>query len=312
MKPWLKIKRAIDAIENFINHIGHAIAISVEIIGAGINITTNRIGDTVKIKPVLCWFGSIFKNIFSLIGCLIRSTFGFVAGIIGGIVKIISGPFTWEGKLMLEGIGDIISPIVGTIIVLLGNLIALVQSFFHLQDFERPLTKQEKRALKTIFNNSVSYPVTGIIEGHAGLFGLSSRAFTLGNTIYLKTHNFKIDLIVHETTHAWQYQQTNCRYASDAVAAQWFFDDAYNWQKEINNHYKTKWIDFNNEAQARFLQDIWKHGKLKDKDGITIQSGNGSFFQADEQVMFGHFSKHSTDYTAMAKDAVKSIRKKWF
>lgn len=163
-----------------------------------------------------------------------------------------------------------------------------------------------------VIKDSLYYYVIRIIEGHSGLFGINPRAFTLGNTIYLKTNTFPIDLLVHESIHAWQYQQTGNRYASDALTAQWFVRDAYNWEREINVLNKNVWAEFNNEAQAEFIQDLWKRGELRDSLGTIILKGNGSFFNADEKLSFGHFKVNSMDYTSIAIEAVKTIRKEWF
>jgi hypothetical protein len=252
------------------------------------------------------------KAVFSIIGAVIKGGFGIFGGIAGGLIKIIGGIFTGQGGTILEGIWDLLSPIFGTIIVVAGKVIALLQSIFYAQAFERPLTRQEKDLLKRVFKKSLNYYVIRIIEGHSGLFGLSSRPFTLGNTIYMKSDMISTGLLVHETTHVWQYQQTGNRYASDAITAQWFVTDEYNWQREIEERNKDDWSDFNKEAQAEFFEDIWKAGKLRDGNGVTLKRGNGAFYDADELQTFGHFEVNRSDYTGIARDAVRTIRNEWF
>ncbi len=316
MAPRGKTKQIVEKVafagEHLVNSAGDAIGVATEIVGTWINDTLTWVGNKIGIKPVFFWLGGLFKEVFSIGGAIIKGTFCMVAGTITAAIKIIGGIFTWQGKLILQGFWDIFSPIMGTIIVVLGKLISLVQTIFYLQEFERPLTINEKTELNWIFKDSLNYFVIRIIEGRAGLFGVNSRSFTLGNTIYLKRDGFTFDLLVHESTHAWQYQQTGDRYASDALTAQWFSSDAYNWQREINVLNKDLWLDFNNEAQAEFIQDLWRYGRLRDGSGMTIRIGNGCFFEADWNKQFGYFEFNGSNYTSVANNAVKIIRNEWF
>lgn len=316
MGLWGKIKKAVkktaDAVEDFVNDVGDAVSNAAEAAGDGINDALNWIGGKLGGKPFFSWLGGTIKGVFSVVGAVIKSVFGIIGGVIGGLIKIIGGIFTWQGGIILQGIWDIFSSVIGTIIVVLGKIIALIQSIFYLQGFERPLTEQETSELRKVFKSSLNYYVIRIIEGHAGLYGLSPRPFTLGNTIYLKSVVLTIDLLVHETTHVWQYQQTSVRYATDALTAQWFVPDAYNWESEINIHNKTNWTEFNNEAQAEFFQDLWRLGKLRDDSGAVIQTGNGSYFSADTKKTFGYFEVSGVDYTSIADNAVKTVRNEWF
>jgi hypothetical protein len=316
MGLWGKIKNAVkevaEAVEDFVNDVGDAVGDTVEAVGDAVNDVLNWIGDKIGGKPFFSWLGGIVKGGFAVLGALIKGIFGIIGGSIGGIIKILGGIFTGQGNLILEGIWDLISPIIGTIIVVVGKFIASVQSIFYAQGFERPLTDEEKKQLKRVFKGCLNYYVIRIIEGHAGLFGISSKPFVLGNTIYMKTETFTIDLLVHETTHVWQYQQTGDRYASDAIAAQWFVPDEYSWQREIDVRNKNDWSDFNNEAQAEFFQDLWKIGELRDSSGTTLQTGNGSFFDADGKKKLGYFEVSGKDYTNIATKAVKTVRNEWF
>jgi hypothetical protein len=312
MGLWGEIKKAVkkvaEAIEAFVNHIGDIIGNAIEAIGCTMHDGLNWLDDKIGGKSIFSWLGGIIKGVFSVVSSLIIGVFGIIAGIAGGFIKVVGGIFTGKGSVILEGFWDIFSPIIGTIIVLGGKIIAFVQSVFFAQDFERPLTEEEKLQLKKVFKDELNYYVVRVIEGHCGLFGLSSRAFTLGNTIYLKTNTFGIDLLVHETTHAWQYQRTGNRYTSDAVAAQWVVKDGYNWEKEIVDRNKTNWVEFNVEAQAQFIQDIWKSGELRDIAGNVLERRNGVFFDADNEKNTGYFKVRGTNYSGIADAAIKTIR----
>jgi len=308
MKIQSKVKNTAVTIEDFVNNIGDVIGNAIQTIGDGIHDGLELGGKKIVGKPIFSWLGGIFKGMFSMVSAVIIGVFGITGGIAGGLIKIFGGIFTGQSSLILKGFWDMFSPIVGTIIVVVGKIIAFVQSIFYAQAFERPLTEDEKLQLKKVFKKELNYYVIRVIEGHCGLFGLSPRAFTLGNTIYLKTHKFSIDLLVHETTHAWQYQRTGNRYTSDAVAAQWVVKDGYNWRKEIDERKKTNWIEFNVEAQAQFIQDIWRLGELRDNEEKVLERRNGSFYDADGKKKIGHFKIRDSDYTGIANAAVKTIR----
>jgi len=316
MGLWGKIKKTVkkvaEAVEDFVNDVGDAVGDTIEAAGDAINDGLNWIGDKLGGKPFFSWLGGIVKGVFSLVGAAVKGVFGIVGGILGGVIKSVGGLFTGQGGLILEGRWDIVSPIVGTIVVVVAKFVALVQSVFYAQGFERRLTEQEEAELRRVFKKALNYYVIRIIEGHAGLFGLNSRPFTLGNTIYMKTSTFGTALLVHETTHVWQYQQTGDRYASDAIAAQWFVPDAYSWEREVNTRGKDDWSEFNNEAQAEFLEDLWTLGELRDRSGVTLQTGNGAFYDADWEKRLGYFAVGGTDYTEIARGAVRTVRNEWF
>lgn len=316
MSLWGSIKRGVkkvaNTVEDFVNDVADELGNAVQAVGDGINDALNWVGGKLKIKPVFSWLGGIVKGVFSLVGVVIKGVFGIVGGIVGGIIKIVGGIFTWQGSLILDGLWDIISPILGTVLLVLGKGYSVVASIFHLQRFERPLTRQEEQQLKTIFKDSLTYYVIRIIEGYVGLLGSRTEGRTIGNTIYMKTTT--VPLLVHETTHVWQYQQSGNRYASDALAAQWTNtgQEEYDWQREINVLHKMQWTEFNHEAQARFFEDLWQNGELHDSSGATLQTGNGSFFLADGKSTFGYFEKSGIPYTNIATEAVSIVRNEWF
>lgn len=302
------IKKNSDGIERFINNLAKTIANLFETGGTGISDAFRKIGDKTGITPLFLWIGGSIKEIFSLIATLLKATLNIVGGILGGTIKMLGGLVILQGSLILEGLADLNSPVVGGIIMVIGKSVALVQSLILAQDFERPLNDHEEAVFRRVFKDSVDSNLVRIIEGRAGLFGLNARAFTLGNTIYMKTDIIPDELLVHETTHAWQYQQIGVRYSSDALSAQWFIPDAYNWRREIVKRRKTEWLSFNREAQAEFLEDLWKYGELRDSSGRRTSWGHGSFYDADGHQSFPHFSVNSNDYTSIATEAVNRIR----
>ncbi len=150
----------------------------------------------------------------------------------------------------------------GGVIVLLGRLVGAAQRVVPgVQDKERPLTEAERALLEEVFGDSVALGDVRVVPGRSGLFGVNARPFTLGNTVYLKGRGDP-GVLVHECAHVWQYQHHGPRYAADALFAQAFVDDPYNWAKEIERG-KTAWTAFNAEAQAAFVEDAWA-GRVED------------------------------------------------
>ena len=185
----------------------------------------------------------------------------------------------------------------------------MVQSIILVEARERRLTAQEIRLLRRIFRDSIAYYNVRLVEGRAGLFGLNSRPFALGNTIYLKDRSVsrEPDLLVHECTHIWQYQKIGARYTSDALGAQFLVEDAYNWEKEVGRG-KDLWARFNPEAQASFLQDAYVWGEII-KDGLVVARGGGVFYDADGESTVGRLIVRAVDHTARADTAMALVRR---
>ncbi|SMO43138.1 hypothetical protein SAMN06265379_101775 [Saccharicrinis carchari] len=303
--------RATYFIEGYINKLGDLLSYIFEVPGCAVFDMFSWIGAKVGVSFPFLWLGSVAKSLLCFFAIVVKIPFGIAGGIVSGVIKIVLGLFSFAWTMVLEGIQDVLSPVVGAFILLVAKLIALVQTIFYLQDFERRITINEEMKLNKVFAHSMSLYNVRIIEGRAGLYGLNSRAFTLGNTIYLKTKSFSIDLLIHETVHAWQYQKSGCRYASDAIIAQWFVEGAYDWEMGIKVRGKQAWIYLNEEAQAEFMQDLWKRGKLCDKDNRILKVGDGCYFDADEKKTFGKFSIWFNDYSRFAASAVNQLQKRW-
>ena len=290
---------------------GELLARGIETSGCSLFDTCCSIGNKLKLKPLSLWLGSLLKNSLSIVSSIFKSLFEITAGVLSGTITLILTLISWEFSNLRIALSDFVFPTAGAIVVIIGKILSTFQTLLFLQSYERPLSDDEKSQLKNVFHSSVNLHLIRIIEGQSGLFDLSPRAFTLGNTIYLKTSEYHTDLLVHETTHTWQYQHLGNRYTMDALTSQWLVDDAYNWFKEIDIRNKTDWRDFNLEAQAEFLEDIWKHGRLVDKDGRTIEYDKGSFYKANNQNSFGLFEAYGKNLTDLAQNTISQIRKRW-
>ena len=270
-------------------------------------------------KGFFAWIGGIIAGSANLAGGILKAEFGVASGALGGLIRIIGGIFCLSWPLILKGLIDIGSGIAGGVIIVLGTLVSLIQRIIFCQNNERPLTQMEKIMLRKVFHRSVSLYNVRIIEGWSGLYGITNDgAFTLGNTIYTNHTNLtrEPDTLVHECTHVWQYQNLGPRYTSDALGAQiiygrnWSRHDAYNWMDELDRG-NTPWKNFNKEAAAQFIQDVWKVGTMSPLL-IGFINGNGTFYEAGEgfaSACVGKFVFEHTDFSKLAIDSVNKLRK---
>ena len=316
-----------EVITTVVNALGDFVADVIETSGNAIQDGLNALGNFVKgipgvgrfFKGFLTWLGGIVAGTMNLAGGILKTTFGVVSGALGGLIRIIGGIFCLNLPLILKGLIDIGSGIAGSIIVILGTLISLIQRIIFCQNNERPLSRIEKVMLRQVFHHSVSLYKIRIIEGWSGLYGITNDgAFTLGNTIYSNQTNLAKEpyTLVHECTHVWQYQNLGPRYTSDALGAQviygrnWSRHDAYNWMDEIDRG-NTLWEDFNKEAAAQLIQDIWKVGTMSPLL-IGFNDGNGTFYEAGEgfaSASVGKFVFEGIDFSKLAIGSVKKLRK---
>jgi hypothetical protein len=220
-----------------------------------------------------------------------------------------------------DGFHIFLSGIVGGVLLILGGLVVVVQTVFYLQDFERPLTEKEKEIVRKVFWESIALYNVRLVEGRSGLFGASDRPFTLGNTIYLKDRKIadEPELLIHECVHVWQYQNNGASYIGGALGAQAFIPDAYSWEREISRG-NSAWVEFNKEAQGKFLENLWCCGSL-DVGGVRA-NGQGKFYLADGRKRIGYFYFNEndclnevfpmpptgTDYSDLADEAVEEVR----
>lgn len=296
------------AVEGAANAVGEVVSDAVESVGNAVeDVTDATLGKMPVLGPVLGWLGGIVSDSLDLAGAAIKGHLGIVGGLYGGSIRIALGIVGLDRRLVLKGIGDIGLSIAGAVLLVGGKAIALVQSILLLEARERRLTDAELRLLRRVFRGSVAFYNVRLVEGRAGIFGITGRAFVLGNTIYLQRRDVSRDpgLLVHECTHVWQYQHVGARYASEALWAQAFIEDAYSWEREIQRG-NDRWICFNREAQAAFLEDVFTRGALA-RFGAILH-GNGVFYDADGVTGVGRFAFHGVDSTDTANDAVAAVR----
>ena len=114
--------------------------------------------------------------------------------------------------------------------------------------------------------------------------------------------------------HVWQYQNLGSRYATDALGAQQYYGGgalAYDWTLEFARG-NTTWLQFNKEANAAFMEDVWVEGAWTDSTG-TLHNGMGGFFEFDPAIAnpgTASFiaTKDGMDHTPFAVSSIAIMR----
>lgn len=309
-----------DVVTDVVEEIVDAVTDAVESVGNALEDAIGWVADQAKKIPgvggflgeVFDWLGRSISSAFDFIAGVIKGVAAIATGIISGVIKIVGGILTLNWPLIKAGLIDIGAGILGGVVMILARFVDLVQTVsYFLQPNERALTSTEQAMLKRIFENSLALYNIKIVEGFAGLFSINSRPFVIGDTIYLKNNNVVThpELLVHECIHVWQYQHFGASYVGNALGAQWFVDDYYNWRKEIDRGH-VDWVDFNKESQGQFHQHLYPFGELLvDVHGtVTPEVGDGVFYDAESRKLPNRFEYDDDDHTNRANDSVKAIR----
>ena len=325
-----------NAVSDAVDTVAGVVEAVVETAGDGVTDIVETVGNAAQDVlqsyggPVGAWLGGVVNGVTNLAGAVIKGVFGIVAGVVGGVIRMVGALLCLDGKLFGKGLFEILSSIIGAVLYIGATLLSLLQKIFFLQNNERTLTKAEKHLLRSVFVNSISLYNIRIVEGWSGAYGSGQYATTIGNTIYLRDIVISSardnNVLVHECVHIWQYQNVGSRYTAEALAAQLLQPVGYNWEVAEILRGNTVWLDFNREAQASFMQDVWLVGTLTFNGATRV--GEGSFF--DLQEVQGSFAAGSAafiytgatdshdptpsnstvpvDYTDLATKSVASMR----
>jgi hypothetical protein len=305
------------AVGNVVETVGDIVADLLETAGNGAQDGLNAAGEAVRedggpLRATVAWAGGMIAGTTKLVSAVIKGVFGIVGGVVSGLIRLVGGFLVLDFRLVLKGEIDIGSSIAGAVILVAGAGLSLGQRAFGAQK-ERSLTKAERTLLNRIFLNSVSLYNIRIIEGESGLFGVNDTPFTLGNTIYMKHKDPRVypHILIHECVHVWQYQNLGARYTMDALGAQAIYGrlKAYVWEDELRRG-NSAWRDFNKEAQAELIEEVWLYGTSTLRRSSNI--GTGSFFtqQSGSDIPTVSFIFNKTDHTELAIAAVESLRGK--
>ncbi len=300
-----------DAVSAGSNAVGEIVSDVVETVGNAVDDGLDWAGaDISGWSHFTGWLGSIVAGVTDLVGAVVKGVFGIIGGVTGGVARIIGGILSLNGGLIVKGLGDIASSILGALIVFVLRVAALVQQAIPFQARRRRMTNDEIYDLKRIFGGSLAFYNIRIVEGRAGIF-LGPRELVTGNTIYMKGHDpgTERERLAHECVHVWQYQNRGSRYTSDALYAQWFVDDEYSWEKELERG-KEEWVEFNPEAQGKLIQDVYFEGQLVVPGVMPNANGDGVFFDATDTAvgLFQSDGDVNTDLANQAWSVLKNDR----
>src|SRR5258706_11409903 len=332
MRSFLKnvkknIRRRAHAVAHVADKVGEAVSDIVETAG-------NAMGDKIKdagkwsedhlgapgtlINEGLKWIGESVAAGATLCGAGFKAPTSLFGHSISGMILMAGGTGTGDSDMIKAGFIDIVESVVGSFLVLAGFAIHIFNaSIWGVRT--RPLTNEERKLLSNVFRKSIAYYNVRIAPERGGAFSgfydltaSSGRPMTLGNIIYMNGDKISDPTLVHECTHVWQYQQDGPRYAANARWAELEKGEtrAYNWRREIRAG-RDHWPEMNNEAQAEFVEDVWRYGDViasGSKPVHFVRQYNGTFFDdmkkgEEPRVRFRtgpDWDDNFTDHTALA------------
>ena len=267
------------------------------------------------LNKLFCWIVWAAVKITLWVATLVvRWVYRTVCTIVSLVIGLLAWPFD-KGALLAQALGDLwelvkdgFYTIVGAVIYYAIYIVDGIQSILGIQKKKRRLTEEERGILWQVFRNSLNYNAISIVDGNAGILGVSGRAFTMGFTIYLPSHD--VPTLVHECVHVWQFQFEGTEYIGNSALNQLDSTlinkgyDPYSWVNWIsagNSWYTLK----SAEAQAQFIQDVFSDGEFVFIDKtIPSDTTQGAFFREEEKTGHNQF----TNFTAAANDAWRIIR----
>lgn len=178
-------------------------------------------------------------------------------------------------------------------IAFLAKCFGAIQRLLGLEPEGRRLDEPEKAELGQVFAGTVDLSKVLIKEGKIGAMGMSGRAFTLCNTIYIPGRDGAgygargskgyLRLLVHEAVHVWQYQNGGTDYITGSLKEQfkgWWsgkgMGDAYQFERGIREG--KKWAELNPEQQARLIEESYASGMFADENARLIGNDEHSAY----------------------------------
>jgi hypothetical protein len=201
-------------------------------------------------------FWAAYQTVNGAANVLITAGYGTIEGmkvISQGLSEIAQGNlldgtaniFTGLAKLAVEMPLDTVSTAAL-------DAIGVLQTALFLEPIGRYLTQAETDTVTWVFGSQWWVPLIRIKEGFAGIFSANPRPFTNQFNIYLKDYAAVASLVVHESTHVWQFANGGGDYKLQSLYQQYVKGQAYNWEPSVNNG--TPWERLGVEMQASFVE----------------------------------------------------------
>ena len=271
--------------------------------------------------PIAKWINGNLLGSVTVISAIIKSMAGIIGSGVSSILFLINTLISFSIEPALQGLTNLLITIAGGIISVLSNLFILIARVMGLLSEGRQLSEDEKNILRVVFRTSLNPNKIRI----AYFPFWHKYFFALHNTIYSphKDQSIPPHLLVHESVHVWQYHHEGVKYLAEALLAQVQYGiknipgNAYDWTAEISRG-KTDWGNFNKEAAAQLIEEIWKEGEAcipsNEAEPLEVENGCGVFFimSAEEDNRKPRFisKRNHQDYTDLAIESMLMIRSK--
>lgn len=133
--------------------------------------------------------------------------------------------------------------------------VSAIETGLGIEPVGRKLTDDEIKELRKVFGDSLDYSKIRVKEGDDLMTVGAAR--TIGDTIYIPEGKLTTDLLVHESTHVWQFQHGGDDYMGEALYGQ-TLGEGYDYQQAIDEG--KSWSEMNPEQQAELIQQAYKNG----------------------------------------------------
>jgi hypothetical protein len=286
--------------------------------------TPNRLFDLNKYKSVLIftnWVRGIIMGLFSILSVAIKIITGIIASFVGATILLIASLISLSLQPFAKGLVNFLLTLAGSTISVLSTLLILIARALGILSEGRPLSEDEKNILLVVFHKSLKPNKITI----AYFPFWKKYFFALHNTIYTPHKDLSIppNLLVHESVHVWQYHHEGNKYLAEALLAQVQYGvknipgNAYDWTAELSRG-KTVWGNFNKEAAAQLIEEIWKEGAVcilsNGAEPLEVEYGGGVFFSisAEDYNRKPRFisKRNHQDFTDLAIESMLMLRSK--
>jgi hypothetical protein len=251
---WSWIKKAAGAVWGGIKSVGKAIGIGAKWIWKGMKWLGGQIIDKIAgvLQRIAFWMSQLPARVGRLLSTLWRGLKTFKPWTLKWW-KSLAEIDTWKGFLKW-----ILTVALQSLEI--GGLGEAYETIMDLIKFNtRTLSASELKAGKSVFGSSINFDFVRVDIGAVIGPAFSHRAYTSFHTIN-SWGTESTDVMVHELTHVWQYENAGAIYMPQAIHAQ-VWGEKYDY-KDVAGLQRKKtagegFLSFNREQQAQIVQDFF-------------------------------------------------------
>ena len=252
---WSFIKKAAGAVWGGIKSVGKAIGKAAKWVWKGIKWIGTQLIDKIAgvFQRIAFWMSQLPARVVRLLSTLWKGLKTFKPWTLKWW-KSLAEIDTWKGFLKWITTVALQSLEIGGI----GEMYETIQDIIKFNT--RTLSASELRAGKSVFGNSINFDFVRVDTGAVIGPAFSHRAYTSFHTINSWATE-STDVMVHELTHVWQYENAGAIYMPQAVHAQ-LWGGRYDY-KDVAGLQRKKaagdgLLSFNREQQAQIVQDFFR------------------------------------------------------